>query len=282
MKKMNIVSGLTALAMSASLLSAGMTAFAADTITATVGKDTVKPGAEYKVTVDLASVPSAGVSSVDFAIDYDSSIIDVTDVTLGTVGQTGAENAEGADLKGTLFNWYKTDKQIIIIWATGVTDGSNWISKDGTFLTISGTAKSTAKNGDVSKLQIVPVDRAAYPGGGKNDAIVFSGVKSKTDITDYAAKTVDGEVVISDGNGTTPEPQPAGKPGDINCDGKIDVKDAVLLARMAGGDSTVNSVVTDEGKGNADVKADGTIDTNDLTLLLQCIVGAVSESDLGK
>lgn len=271
--KKKIVSSLVAMAMAFSATSA-ISASAAD-VSVKIGTDTVLAGQEYKVTVDLAGVPSAGLSSIDFAINYDSSLIDVTGVTLGTIGDTGTKAAEG-ELGDTVFDWYKTDDQIIIIWSSGMADSQYWVKSDGTFLTISGTAKSGAASGSVAKLEGVAVGRPAYPGGSANTKIVFSGVKSKTEITDYTAAFTNGAVNIGE-PGSTGGPNPNVKWGDVNCDTKVDVKDAVMLARYVGND---DPGVSDQGLANADVKKGGVINTDDLTVLIRRVANLLTDDDL--
>ncbi|MBP0966553.1 MAG: dockerin type I repeat-containing protein [Oscillospiraceae bacterium] len=56
------------------------------------------------------------------------------------------------------------------------------------------------------------------------------------------------------------------KPGDANCDGGIDVSDAVLIARFAAEDR--DAVITDQGKTNADVTGDGTVTAEDTSRIL--------------
>lgn len=56
------------------------------------------------------------------------------------------------------------------------------------------------------------------------------------------------------------------KPGDANCDGSIDVSDAVLIARFAAEDKT--AVITDQGKQNADVTGDGNLTSDDTSRIL--------------
>ena len=267
--KKKIVSSLLAMAMAFSATSA-ITASAAD-VSVKIGSQTVKPGEDFSVTVDLGSVPSAGLSSIDFAITYDSAVVDIKDVTLGGIGDTGTKAAEG-ELGDTVFDWYKADDQIVIIWSSGMADSKYWIAKDGTFLTITGTAKSSAKSGDSSKLEGVAVGRPAYPGGAANTKIVFSGVKSKTEITDYTAAFTNGAITIGDGGGNV-------KWGDMNCDGAVDVKDCVLMARYVGNDAPE---VSDQGMKNGDVKNDGAITTDDLTILLQRVANLLTDADLPK
>ena len=66
-----------------------------------------------------------------------------------------------------------------------------------------------------------------------------------------------------------PEEVPAGLTGDVTCDNKVDVSDAVLLARYLNSDK--NAVVTDQGRANAEVRKDGKIDSDDLTDILRII-----------
>ena len=56
------------------------------------------------------------------------------------------------------------------------------------------------------------------------------------------------------------------RPGDANCDGGIDVADAVLIARYAAEDK--DAVITDQGKQNADVTGDGNVATDDTSRIL--------------
>lgn len=75
-------------------------------------------------------------------------------------------------------------------------------------------------------------------------------------------------------------PQTAGAvtAGDVNGDSRIDVSDAVLLARFLTADA--EAAVTDAGIQNADVNRDGKRDSDDLTLLLCALAKKVKISDL--
>lgn len=273
MKKMKIASGLMALAMAG--MSLGLSAFAANgSVDVKIGKDTKKAGEEYEVTVDIDGAPSTGFSSIDFAISYDSSKVTVTDVTLGSAGNTGAASQEG-DASSTLFNYKVTDDQIIIVWATGLDDSKYWV-KDGTFLTISGKVKTGATG--VAKFEGEAASRPSYPGGGTNTAIIFDAVTSKDSIAEYTAEFTDGSVTIDDG-GSDPGNIVW---GDADCNGKVLVGDAVLVARLAANDATVSADVTDEGKANADVVNDGKFTGEDVTLLCKYLARLAKYEDLGK
>ncbi|MBP0967319.1 MAG: hypothetical protein J5722_06780 [Oscillospiraceae bacterium] len=80
----------------------------------------------------------------------------------------------------------------------------------------------------------------------------------------------------------TPEPVQgiATMLGDANCDGSIDVSDAVLIARFAAEDR--EATMTDQGRQNADVTHDGNVDGQDTTKILQYIAKQISLEDLGK
>ena len=64
---------------------------------------------------------------------------------------------------------------------------------------------------------------------------------------------------------TTPAPNSAERPakqtGDANCDGKITISDAILIARVAAEDTAAK--ITDQGKMNADVNSDGNVNADD-------------------
>ncbi|MBP0967158.1 MAG: 1,4-beta-glucanase [Oscillospiraceae bacterium] len=66
--------------------------------------------------------------------------------------------------------------------------------------------------------------------------------------------------------------------GDANCDGEIDVSDAVLVARFAAEDKTVQ--ITAEGKQNADVSHNGNIDADDTLQILRYISKLITAADL--
>ncbi|MBR6108087.1 MAG: Cohesin domain protein [Oscillospiraceae bacterium] len=276
MKKAKIVSGLMALAMT--VAATGISASAADSVQVTIGKDKVSAGEKFSVTVDLGSVPSSGLNSIDFAIDYDETLLTISDVSLGTVGDTGAKSQEG-DYGDTVFNWKDNGSQVIIVWSTGLEDSSYWIKKSGTFVTITGTAKSNAAKGSVAKLEGVSVDRAEYPGGGANKDTLFSAVAVDGSQTDYAASFTAGSVTIGDEETTTPPSNAVW--GDVDCNGDVDVRDSVLLARLVGSDDTLkDDDVTDQGKNNADVTHDGRADSNDLSKLMRYMAGYIKIGDL--
>jgi hypothetical protein len=76
--------------------------------------------------------------------------------------------------------------------------------------------------------------------------------------------------------------------GNVDCsegaspEDRVDVKDAVLLARIAANDTTLTtSDVSDAGKKNADVAYDGLVTKDDLIKLLTYLAKQIPYSDLG-
>jgi len=278
MKKTRLVSSLMALAMSASVL--GISASAADSVNVTVGEDSVAAGESFSVTVDLASVPSSGLNSIDFAIDYDETKLTISDVTLGSIGNTGAAAQEG-DLGDTVFGWNDNGSQIILVWSTGLDNSQYWVNKSGTFVTITGKAKAGATG--KAALEVVAADRAAYPGGAANKDILFSAVGADGTATNYTAAATAGAVNIGTVTSDTPADDGDVLYGDVDCDGNVNVIDAVLLARAVAEDATLkDGDITGQGRKNADVAKDGMVDSSDLAKLLNYLAGKIKNSELGK
>ena len=60
--------------------------------------------------------------------------------------------------------------------------------------------------------------------------------------------------------------------GDITLDGRVDISDAVLLNKATAGSVMLN----EQAKDNAECYADGNIDANDSTALLQFLVHTIA------
>ena len=93
------------------------------------------------------------------------------------------------------------------------------------------------------------------------------------------------DVTPSDG----PAPVKDADWGNVDCSEgasykeRVNVTDAVLLARAVANDASLkDGDITDDGKLNADVEYDGTVDKNDLTKLLQYLAKQIEYSKLGK
>ncbi len=269
MKKMKLVSCLMAMAMAAS---AATVAHAADgTVAVTVGTDTQAPGAAFSVDVNLGSVPAGGLSSIDFAIDYDDAIIDVTDVKLGSIAETGAASAEG-DMGETLFTWNDTGSQIVLAWATGMVDSAYWIKNNGVFVTISGTVDADAAAGSSTALTVSAADRETYPGSGVASTITISAV-GESSTANYDCNATAGSVTVAGGAAAE------ANWGDVDCNGEVKIADVILLNRFIGEDTTIT--VTPQGLLNADCAYDGAQTGDDSTAILKYLAGMITYDQLG-
>ena len=64
-------------------------------------------------------------------------------------------------------------------------------------------------------------------------------------------------------------------PGDADCSGKVDISDAVLIARFAAEDK--DAVITDQGMANADCDGEKGVDGGDTTMVLRYIARIITE-----
>ena len=78
-----------------------------------------------------------------------------------------------------------------------------------------------------------------------------------------------GKAVPVDLSGAVPAAAAEPRTGDANCDGAVDVADAVLVMRFAAADR--EAVITDQGIRNADADRNGKTDDSVVTLILQYI-----------
>ncbi|MBR5370955.1 MAG: dockerin [Oscillospiraceae bacterium] len=60
-------------------------------------------------------------------------------------------------------------------------------------------------------------------------------------------------------------------PGDVNCDGRVNVSDAILLARFVAEDKS--ATITDQGLRNADMNGNGAPDSDDTVMILKQLAG---------
>ena len=92
------------------------------------------------------------------------------------------------------------------------------------------------------------------------DGIEYTAPKETTTVSTVTETTTTVTTTVGDG-----------KPGDVDCNGDVNVADAVMLARFNAEDKEIT--VTSLGKLNADVTADGNTDTDDLTAILEYLAG---------
>ena len=252
---------LIATACTASLFSTVASVSAADAITIAAETKAVESGKEFTVDISLAGVPSTGIAGLDFAIKYDTSLMEVTGVTEGAVSKTNDKQVEGfsSNLATNINNG-----AVSVLWATGsVSDSSKWIKSDGVLLTLNckakgdGTAKVDITKGvrkDAEGIDIAVEGLAVVNGTAKAGTITIGGKTtepSPTTTTKPTETTAPGTTLL----------------GDVDCDGKVDITDITTLAISL----VDKKPVSGQSAINADVDNDGSVALTDLARIKQFV-----------
>ncbi len=252
---------LIATACTASLFSTVASVSAADAITISAETKAVESNKEFTVDISLAGVPSSGIAGLDFAIKYDTSLMEVTGVTEGAVSKTNDKQVEGfsSNLATNINNG-----AVSVLWATGsVSDSSKWIKSDGVLLTLNCKA---LKDGD-AKVDITK--------GVRKDATGIDIAVEGLEVVSGTAKAG----TISIGKPVDPTKEPTTDPtkttteptttllGDVDCDGKVDITDITTLAISL----VDKKPVSGQSAVNADVDKDGSVALTDLARIKQFV-----------
>ncbi len=258
---------LIATACTASLFSTVASVSAADAITISAETKAVESNKEFTVDISLAGVPSSGIAGLDFAIKYDTSLMEVTGVTEGAVSKTNDKQVEGfsSNLATNINNG-----AVSVLWATGsVSDSSKWIKSDGVLLTLNCKA---LKDGD-AKVDITK--------GVRKDATGIDIAVEGLEVVSGTAKAG----TISIGKPVDPTKEPTTDPtkttteptttllGDVDCDGKVDITDITTLAISL----VDKKPVTGQAAINADVDKDGSVALTDLARIKQFVSNVIEK-----
>lgn len=309
MKAKHTFAGALALAMLAST-AVSFQVSAADTAVPLKGaKVEAEAGGEFSVDVSLKDIPSTKVNVMDFAVTYDQTVLNVDSVKIGKsadVDVSGDSTASDAPVFATNIK----DGEITVSWTTAL-DSTSWISEDGVILTITGTVKDGVADGTVTPIDFAPVTRETYDGSGKNNSSMVIGYVYGGDSATYTINAEAGSVTIGSKQTTTVTTTEGGKDttateatttatesktdvtkatttisgnivtgtvapgsvlyGDVNCDSRVDITDAVLLNKAAAGVVTLN----DTQRTNADCNGDKEVGSQDATTLLMFLVNII-------
>ncbi|MDE5834960.1 MAG: hypothetical protein K2H26_05520 [Ruminococcus sp.] len=252
MKAKKIVIGAVAATMlSLSVCSIAPVFAAGETVQISVSKVEAKAGETFSVDVSLANVPSSGIQCCDFALKYDSSLIKVDSVKAGALANTGATSVDpSASLLSIFDSSINNDTGITsLIWTTSLDDHSYWMNGDGVFCTVTGTVSADAK-GSIP-IEIVPTSRDTHTGSGDPNAVISVGYFEKKDIIRYDVKTSAGAVTVPGTSGNTSSGNEKYKKGDANCDGEVNISDAVLIMQSISNPGDYK--VSEQGVINGDV-----------------------------
>lgn len=310
MKAKRTLAGALTLAMLATSAVSFQVSAAGAAVTLKGAKVEAEAGGAFSVDVSLEDIPSTKVNVMDFALTYDKSILNVDSVTIGKSADTDVSgDSTGKD--APVFATSIKDGEIAVSWTTAL-DSASWIAEDGVILTISGTVSEDAKDGTVTPIDFAPVTRETFDSSGANNSSMVIGYLYGTDSASYEIKTEAGSVTIGKGGATTTEttattsgsadtttsakvttettasgtkdttdsskPGSTVKPGnalygDVNCDSRVEIADAVLLNKIAAG---AVSITSDEQRANSDCDANGEVNSSDALVLLKFLVQLVN------
>ena len=300
MKAKHTLAGALALAMLASTAVSFQVSAADTAVTLKGAKVEAEAGGEFSVDVSLEDIPSTKVNVMDFAVTYDQTVLNVDSVKIGKsadVDVSGDSTASDAPVFATNIK----DGEITVSWTTAL-DSNSWISEDGVILTITGTVKDGVADGTVTPIDFAPVTRETYDGSGKNNSSMVIGYVYGGDSATYTINAEAGSVTIGSKQTTTVTTTEATTTatesktdvtkatttisgnivtgsvapgsvlyGDVNCDSRVDITDAVLLNKAAAGVVTLN----DTQRTNADCNGDKEVGSQDATTLLMFLVNII-------
>lgn len=311
MKAKRTLAGALTLAMLATSAASFQVSAADAAVTLKGAKVEAEAGGAFSVDVSLEDIPSTKVNVMDFAMTYDASILNVDSVTIGKSADTDV-SGDSTGKEAPTFATNIKDGEITVSWTTAL-DSASWIAEDGVILTISGTVSKDAKDGTVTPIDFAPVTRETFVDSGKNNSSMVIGYLYGTDSASYEIKTESGSVTIGKGSVTTTETKETTvttgsedtttttsadttettassdteKPGttgstaapgdalygDVNCDSRVEIADAVLLNKIAAG---AVSITSDEQRANSDCDANGEVNSSDALVLLKFLVQLVN------
>ena len=290
MKATKTLAGALALTMLASTAVSFQVSAADTAVTLKGAKVEAEAGGEFSVDVSLEDIPSTKVNVMDFAVTYDQTVLNVDSVKIGKsadVDVSGDSTASDAPVFATNIK----NGEITVSWTTAL-DSNSWISEDGVILTITGTVKDGVADGTVTPIDFAPVTRETYDGSGKNNSSMVIGYVYGGDSATYTINAEAGSVTIGSKQTTTVTTTEGGKDttateatttatesktdvtkatttisgnivtgtvapgsvlyGDVNCDARVDITDAVMLNKAAAGVVTLN----DTQRKNSDYNGD--------------------------
>lgn len=270
MRRNRIIAGAAAIMVMACSAMPSFTFAAGEKVAISANKVTAEAGGTFEIEVSLSDIPSTGINACEFAIGYDSTLVTISDVEAGPLTETKAESVDTSASSAPLFDYYidKTNSAVNVCWSTAAEDSKYWLQGEGVMLTITGTVSSSAKSGSVADFDIQGIARETYPGSGVTNKDVKVGYYNGTRVM-YDTALTNGSVTVGGSAGTVT------LAGDANCDGKVDISDAVLIKCFLINEKTYS--LTAQGKLNADVQGNGNgVNAQDAVSVQKYILKAIT------
>ncbi len=251
--------------LSVVLLASGYTSVSAtDDLTISIDSVTAYAGENFEVNVNLSGIPDSGISGIDFAVKYDSSVVTISSVTEGETAKTGATDVSGEMAGSSLTYSVNSDTSTVdFIWLTGL--GSEYHMKnDGVFVTISGKIAENV-TGETA-LEIIPITRGDISG---SNSVIYAAIGENADLVKPSVSNgvisiqtpVVEETTVTEPLQTEPVISEDTFLGDADLNGVIDIRDLTVVNQH------VVRIEVIEGQAyiNADVIIDGEVGINDLS-----------------
>ena len=204
----------------------------AEPVSITVDAIEADPGAEVSVSVRINGDYLA--TALTLALDYDASLLQLNGSLVHGEVWNEIVSAGGMAMNNI--------QQAGSIRFTAITYNENsFFNSCGILFTAKFTVSTSAVPGTVIPLHI-HVDQFTFD--------------------DISGSVINIYYTVSDGSVTVSAPQPAGLPGDVDCNGAIDMSDvSMLFSYLSGG----NIQISEQGMINADVNNDGYVSVMDTT-----------------
>lgn len=228
-------------------------ASAVNSVNISAGTVGAEVGKSFSIDISI-EVPETGIQGMEFAIDYDETVITMQKCDYSGLGISNGKT----EPKEFSYVIDAEDGTVNCSFYSTNDDGTNWIKKSGAKITLTGTVNKDASAGSYA-IAVKPIVR-------EGNESVFAGYYDGDSLVEYSVTTTNGAVVVG---GTS-----AGLRGDANCDGSIDISDVVAIAGFVG-NPTVNSL-TEQGLINADVQNTGDgISAGDALMIQQYLAGII-------
>lgn len=305
MKAKRTIAGVMALAMLASTAVSTSVSAADAAVSLKASNETVAAaGDAFAVQVTLEDIPSTKVNVLDFAMTYDNTVLTIDKVEIGDAANVDV-SGDSTGAEAPVFASSIRDKEVVVSWTTAL-DSASWIAEDGVILTISGTVNDGVADGTVTPIDFAPATRETYTGTGEYNKSLLVGYVYGTDSAEYTVNTTAGSVTVGTAkttdtttttggdttteattatsgdqtDDTTKETQATTKStgdtsvlyGDVNCDGRVDITDSVLLNKATAGAVKLNEAAA----ANADCDSNGELSSNDSIVLLKFLVHLIT------
>jgi len=270
MRVRKIAAAMAAVSMMAAF--SAQAAFAAgDSVTVTAEKVKAEAGSDFTLALKLEGVPAAGINAAEFSLTYDSSALTITGVTAGDIVNGDASGKEGFEGVTVFDGDFSEAGVITVTYGVALDDSAYWVTKDGTFLTVSGKVNAGVADGSYA-VDIKAINRETYEGSKtENTDINIGNMNAEGVITSYAVTANAGAVIVGKTEETESQGEDTILKGDADCNGIVNILDIITMNKIVMG----KEKPTAQCLKNADLDGNGQITSEESLQVMKKIVGLV-------